>query len=1049
MAPNESLAEVYRSLWEHTQYRVYSPGMDYIEVALEALKPNLGASFIDFGCGTGRPASELRKRGYGVVGVDFADNCLDEGIDIPFVVADLTKAISVTAEYGLCTDVLEHIEPDQIDNVLMNICCAVKKGVFFSIALMPDEFGPLYGKKPLHLTLKDGPWWMAKLAQIWPRVELIEETWAAITFACFTWPPRFREDVKIEALCNTPDDVIRQNIRLNGQRGLPWVALGERDNAAVIVGGGPSLSNTLNFVKAFADAGATVFALNNAANYLNDRGIVPDWQIIIDSRPENIRFLKDFPAKGYILSAQCHPSLFDYLEGKNVLIFYPALGLDGMTANKQDAVRDLLPKETLAAPLIVGMITSGLQALSIAHVMGFRQLHLHGYDSSDSDDGEAHAYPQNLSTAEKKRLRAKFAGREFSCSFAMYRQAEEFPRFSKMLADAGSEIHVYGDGLLPTVAHKMLEEPEPDRLLTVYWDYGTCPPSYDILTVLANAEQYRKENGYGGLKVVFVPGPADGFRDDNMPPTDLEHRKQMFWGVNMGLCRCLPSVKSIGMAAYGEVSFDKDCFPVDYSPENREIKYGLLYLLKGMIQNDLAFFRAPQWSVDHVRKWIKPNTVTITLREAHYVTDRNSALDEWPGAAFALRNRGFNVVVIRDTENAYNSDWYGFDVCHAASLDMAYRLALYECASINLFSANGPFTLALVDPKVRGIVFGLERHGGIDKLTAADWARKQFPVGSQWPYTEHRFRISWPVETVETIVKETLDFAKRPYRACYDLAQLPANWDAVTWLVIAEMNRRRVAPMAPLQVAFKAGPNGGFRNDNLPHAPETRKYYLGNIAKPLLPLIGASENINGHGYGADRHYYLMNEVCARAGEGVPLLAPSDDDRAEVRQWIDKNSVATNPLVITLREASHWPERNSDLAVWTKFARKCGHDVVFVRDTEKAYEPIEGFKTCPHASYDVGFRLALYELALCNLTVPHGPAMLLFFSKASYLLFRPLIDPTDAGGWPAGTPEWWTEKVGVEPGQQFPWAKFNQRIVWDNESVDVLLREWNEMNLVLS
>jgi uncharacterized Rossmann fold enzyme len=347
---------------------------------------------------------------------------------------------------------MEHVAPETVEDVLMNIATATKKAVFFSISLVADYFGPVMLGKPLHLTIEDADWWKKKLNRIWPRVEIVSETKSTLTAVCFTsGPVRFREDVRIDTLCNTPDKVIDQYMIENAKRKLPWVSIEcVHPFDAVIVGGGPSLARTIETVRAQCNAGHTIFALNNAANYLAHNGIRPNWQIVVDSRRDNLRFVEKHPASGYILSAQCHPALFSFMVGENVKIFYPA------THN----IRKLIP-EIDAAPLVGGMHTSGLQAMAVAYMLGHRTLHLHGYDSSDADNGETHAYEQTKNAADLKRLSVLFNGKTYQCSYAMFKQAESFEWFSRMMANNDAIIHVYGDGLLPAIAHDIAVKNSP------------------------------------------------------------------------------------------------------------------------------------------------------------------------------------------------------------------------------------------------------------------------------------------------------------------------------------------------------------------------------------------------------------------------------------------------------------------------------------------------------------------------------------------------------------------------------------------------------------
>jgi hypothetical protein len=250
---------------------------------------------------------------------------------------------------------------------------------------------------------------------------------------------------QIQALPNTSSEIVFRNIGINSQRKLPWLKeLPQNTGVAVIVGGGPSLAQTIPMIKGHAQAGHSVFALNNAASFLVEQGVTPGLQIIIDPRPQNIKFVVDRPAKRFLLSSQCDPSLFESLEGCDVTVLQPAM----------EGIREHLP-EGSTATLIGGGITAGLTAMAAVYTLGYREIHLYGYDSSDADDGNAHAYAQDENDPEKKRIEVIVAGRRFRSSYAMYAQAEKFESFARLMAENDATIHVHGDGLLPTIAREM------------------------------------------------------------------------------------------------------------------------------------------------------------------------------------------------------------------------------------------------------------------------------------------------------------------------------------------------------------------------------------------------------------------------------------------------------------------------------------------------------------------------------------------------------------------------------------------------------------------
>jgi hypothetical protein len=150
--------DLYRLMWQYDTYRVVAPGEDAVGTFMEVAKPVPGSMVIDFGCGTGRGSVALKKAGLNPLLVDFADNCRDmEAILLPFLEADLTQPIPLSAPYGFCTDVMEHIPTDDVGKVLTNILASAET-VFFQISTVPDNMGALIGR-PLHLTVRDHLWW--------------------------------------------------------------------------------------------------------------------------------------------------------------------------------------------------------------------------------------------------------------------------------------------------------------------------------------------------------------------------------------------------------------------------------------------------------------------------------------------------------------------------------------------------------------------------------------------------------------------------------------------------------------------------------------------------------------------------------------------------------------------------------------------------------------------------------------------------------------------------------------------------------------------------
>ena len=160
--PKETLTEQqkYERMWAYPGYRVHSPGEQAVETFLSLVVER--GTLLDIGCGTGRAGLKLKEAGFDVTLMDFTDNSRDyQAMTLPFVQHDLTQPFPVGAQYGYCTDVMEHIPTADVPMVLCNILHSVNT-CFFQISTQPDSMGAVINQD-LHLTVKPASWWKERL----------------------------------------------------------------------------------------------------------------------------------------------------------------------------------------------------------------------------------------------------------------------------------------------------------------------------------------------------------------------------------------------------------------------------------------------------------------------------------------------------------------------------------------------------------------------------------------------------------------------------------------------------------------------------------------------------------------------------------------------------------------------------------------------------------------------------------------------------------------------------------------------------------------------
>jgi hypothetical protein len=261
----------------------------------------------------------------------------------------------------------------------------------------------------------------------------------------------------------------------------------------------------------------------------------------------------------------------------------------------------------------------------------------------------------------------------------------------------------------------------------------------------------------------------------------------------------------------------------------------------------------------------------------------------------------------------------------------------------------------------------------------------------------------------------------------YNVAHSPLSYDFVVWLVDAEMTRIRAGAPAPLKVGFWLGQDPELRMNR-----DRRRLWINRVMRPALKLIGAVEDERAL-YGHSKPIFVARDITrfCKLGEKVPVLRPT-------KKWPSYGHVT-----ITLREADHYDARNSQVDAWCKFASEIERTerVIFVRDTAKATEPLGGFETCPDASLYLEDRMALYASAKMNFFVSNGPIGLTIFGEAPFMAFITVQDEDDPLG--CNRPEFWEAAYAIKIGEQFPWLRQDQKLVWLPDTFNNIKRAWED------
>lgn len=267
------------------------------------------------------------------------------------------------------------------------------------------------------------------------------------------------------------------------------------------------------------------------------------------------------------------------------------------------------------------------------------------------------------------------------------------------------------------------------------YDLSCNPPTYDVVAFLAHAELERRRIGAEKVRVLILPGPADGFRRDGLWPRTTRERVILRDKLVVPLCRMLPAVEEVEVsgARTAENTFGFRARHISLPAIMKALRAGCRPLRPR--------HESPPWR----------GLITFTLREADHHPLRNSRTEEWVAAARELRSAGQTVVIIRDTARA-REPIEDVPTAVAAALDLETRAALYAQADLNVGICNGPMWMAVfMNASVLMLRPTTNAAGGC--YDDAFYAKCGLHPGDQLPTSPAHQRLVWEDDSRDNIVQ--------------------------------------------------------------------------------------------------------------------------------------------------------------------------------------------------------------------------------------------------------------------------------------------------------
>ena len=182
----------------------------YADHVFTAAKAMGAKSILDYGCGKGVLLTHLADdvdEQLGNVALQGYDPAVDGFTDAP-----------LPADLVVCTDVLEHVEPEHLKAVLSHLQDLTKGG-----ALIVINTGPAVEKLPdgrnAHLIQKPFEWWMEQMLEFFIIDQVISISDQSFMLACHPWTEQTAKAIEDMANFN-PGDPVPDLSRINEVRAM-------------------------------------------------------------------------------------------------------------------------------------------------------------------------------------------------------------------------------------------------------------------------------------------------------------------------------------------------------------------------------------------------------------------------------------------------------------------------------------------------------------------------------------------------------------------------------------------------------------------------------------------------------------------------------------------------------------------------------------------------------------------------------------------------------------------------------------------------------------
>ena len=251
------------------------------------------------------------------------------------------------------------------------------------------------------------------------------------------------KNMNIQTKNCVPDDTIKENVSMNLRIIDKWITENSlTDEEVVICSAGPSLS--VDEIMPYYRRGVKIVAVKHALQKLLDAGITPWACVLLDPRGHVADFVQ-YPNRKikWFVASMVDPRVTQHLidYGCDVYGYHAVVGADEITR---------VPRGHI---LLGGGSATATRGISLLYTLGFRKMHLFGYDCcyfkkpdlNEKKDNGRLRFEEVTLTAQSWGNRTEV--RTFWTEGQFLAQVQEMDKI--YLENSELQLNIYGDGIIP------------------------------------------------------------------------------------------------------------------------------------------------------------------------------------------------------------------------------------------------------------------------------------------------------------------------------------------------------------------------------------------------------------------------------------------------------------------------------------------------------------------------------------------------------------------------------------------------------------------------